>query len=306
MVELRQIEIFLVVAEELNFNRAANRLNTTQPSISKAISLLEHQLDVKLFERTTRSVHLTKAGKELYKQADGLIRQAYELSRSIKYRSSIKNKTFTIGASSIVYISVLPKILENFRIQEIDLEVEVTELNTEVCMTKIDKGDVDIGLILLPALHEQLTIEPLFSSKMKLAVSKHHPLANDKNLSLKMFAKDTLLLHSRNEPPYVYDQILECYKKAGIIPITRENPHENCMGRVLANMGIHFVPAQQAELFSGDNVIYLDVEPAPRLEFGIAWCKSNLYPPIQRFVDISFQVAAQMSSSSHIGLSRGK
>ena len=84
MFELTQLRCFTTVATELNFRRAAERLNMTQPPLSRQIQLLEHHLGVELFTRTTRSVALTAAGRAFFIEAQNLLERAQQAAASAR------------------------------------------------------------------------------------------------------------------------------------------------------------------------------------------------------------------------------
>ena len=111
-MELRELRAFIAVAEELNFNRAAERLNMTQPPLTRLIRRLEHSLGVELFERTTRKVALTKAGNRLLDEAMPLIHQADAVARSIRHEIADRSSKIVIGCTSLGFITVLPDALD--------------------------------------------------------------------------------------------------------------------------------------------------------------------------------------------------
>lgn len=287
MYELKQIEIFLVAAEELNFHNAAERLNTTQPSISKAISLLEHQLKRKLFNRTTRNISLTEEGIAFYNQSLSLYEKMRELSQKISQSTNFKEKIFKIGTSTAAYISILPKVIDNFKKHHQEsIQIEVDQLNTGECISKLVSNKIDVGIVILPAEHKDLKVKPIYKSNLKLAVSKYHPYSKRKKLPLAMFGKDTFIMHSRDENSYIYDEIISCYKKAGITPKIRETKvNESCMGMTVANLGIHFIPKEAENMFIQHELACITVTPSPSLKLGLAWHKDNSNLLTQAFIN---------------------
>ncbi|EDY0584555.1 LysR family transcriptional regulator, partial [Salmonella enterica subsp. enterica] len=100
MFELSQLRFFLAVATELNFSRAAKRLNMTQPPLSRQIQLLEHQLGVELFDRTTRSVVLTAAGRRFFIEAQDLLQRAH-----VAMLNAQKMSQGNIGSVNISFVA---------------------------------------------------------------------------------------------------------------------------------------------------------------------------------------------------------
>ncbi len=287
MYDLKQIEIFLVAAEQLNFHKAAEQLNTTQPSVSKAISSLEHQLKRKLFNRTTRNICLTEEGVEFYSQSLSLLEKIRELSQKTFKCVNSKEKALKIGTSAAAFVNILPKIVHNFQEHHSDsVQIEFEQLNTGECIEKLVNKDLDIGIIILPASHKKLEIKSIYTGCLKLAVSKYHPYACKKRLPLAMFGKDTFIMHAQKESTHMYSEIMECFKESGVKPKIREaKPNENCMGMVVANIGVHFVSQEAENIFVQHELSCIEVYPSPPLKLGIAWHKDNPNLLTQTFVN---------------------
>ncbi|NSY99547.1 LysR family transcriptional regulator, partial [Agrobacterium tumefaciens] len=146
MLDLGQVRSFVAIAAELNFSRAARRLNMTQPPLSRQIKLLEQELDVTLFERTSRSVVLTPAGVAFLAEARKLLEQgdaAVTATRRAARGSAGAVKIAFVGASTY---SFLPRFISRARTATPQVELELVQMETAEQLQAINAGDIDLGL----------------------------------------------------------------------------------------------------------------------------------------------------------------
>lgn len=177
-MELRQIRYFIMVAEELNFTRAAQRLHMAQPPLSHQIKTLELELGFALFHRTTRRVELTAAGRHLYGRLTGI---GDELARAIEEASEIAS-----GARGVVRVGfvgsasydVLNDVMVYMREHLPDVRVQVeSELLTPQIEDRLQRGELDMAIVRPPVTSGELELEELRSDKFLLAVPCDDPLA---------------------------------------------------------------------------------------------------------------------------------
>lgn len=274
-MDIKELRCFLMVAKELNFHRAAERLNMSQPPLTKIINKLEHQLGVKLFSRSTRRVALTLAGLQLLQEAQPLINQADATARKIRHTIINRKQHFVIGTTTLALFSFLPELLKRFREAYPDVNLDVEELPTKAIIAKLVSAKIDVGFPLMPASHSLLEIKSISQEQMKLAVANFHPYANQGPMPLSAFANEAFIIHAPHENPAMYEQIIRCCEQAGFKPLLKEKrPEQSCMGLVSAGLGVHFVyPHMKCVNFHG--VTYIDIEPCPSLEIAIAWRKED-------------------------------
>ncbi|MEM8809911.1 MAG: LysR family transcriptional regulator, partial [Cyanobacteria bacterium P01_G01_bin.38] len=130
-MELRHLRYFVMVAETLHFGRAAERLQMTQPALSKQIAGLEKELNVQLFSRTRRTVQLTPAGQALLEGTNPMLLQIDEMIQRVKRTASGQEGALTIGFSDTAAATVLPTLVRRFRDRCPNVEIGMTELCTE-------------------------------------------------------------------------------------------------------------------------------------------------------------------------------
>ncbi|MDJ0573410.1 MAG: LysR family transcriptional regulator [Pleurocapsa sp. MO_192.B19] len=287
-MELRQLRYFVTVAQELHFGRAAERLQITQPALSKQIRVLETELEIELFIRTKRTVNLTKAGEVFFAQAKQLLRQAEEAIQLAKRTAIGEVGRLTIGFTATATYTVLPELIRDFRSRYPQVEVEMLQLCTEEQVAALNRGEIDLGFLHPPIDARGLEIYPILSEDFILVLPPQHRLIDKQSLFLKDLAAESFLLHPRQEGPFLYDGFLKLCRQAGFEPqIVKEvNSHQTRICLVAAGMGITFIPAGLQTSISND-LVYKPMEDLPiKLEFAAAWRSLATMPVLQEFLTL--------------------
>src|SRR5256885_186761 len=146
-MELRQLRYFLVLAEELHFSRAAQRLSISQPPLSVAIRQLEEELGAQLFERTSKEVRLTAAGKHLRVQAQDIMEQAQRVRQDMRAIADGVQGRIRLGFVGSAIYRGLPEALESFRARHPLVRIDMLELNSAEQIAGLQQERLDLGLL---------------------------------------------------------------------------------------------------------------------------------------------------------------
>ncbi|MCQ6562369.1 LysR family transcriptional regulator [Paenibacillus mendelii] len=195
-MELRQLEYFIAVCDELHFSRASEKLCTTQSNLSQQIKLLEAELGVPLFDRMGKRIALTDAGKVMLEQSRHVFAHIEFARGAIAEMKDLQGGSLTIGVLTGDADLLFDALLVEFHRTYPNLSLSVIE-STKV-PEQVTAGTVDIGVTTTPAPDERMTVLPLFHEEFALAVRTDHPLAKEKTLAfnqlqhlkLVMFAAD--------------------------------------------------------------------------------------------------------------------
>jgi DNA-binding transcriptional LysR family regulator len=291
-MEFRQLRYFVTVAQELHFGRAAERLDITQPALSKQIRVLERELEIELFIRTKRTVKLTKAGEVFLEQAQQLLHQAEKAIKLAKRAALGEVGRLTIGFTSTAIYTVLPELIGRFRVGYPQVELEMLELSTEAQVTALNRGEIDLGLLHPPIDARGLELYPILAEEFVAVLPKQHHLAiakSKQSLSLQDLAHESFILHPRSEGPFLYDGFLKLCRQAGFQPqIVKEvNSHQTRICFVAAGMGITFIPAGLQESVSQDLVCKtMEEDLTMKIEFAAAWRSVVTLPVLQEFIKV--------------------
>lgn len=193
-MDFRQLRYFVAVYEEGHVGRAAERLSLSQPALSQQIRLLEHSLDVSLFERSSKRLLPTLAAHTLYNHAvpllDGMQR-ARDALRNFKGQSQ---RTLAIGVMQTVHSSLVPQMLEHVRKAQPHLVVQIYELSAMEIERRLLNGSLDIGISYLPPRQPGLHGMLLYEDELKLVIPANHPLREFKKVSMTQAAELPMLL----------------------------------------------------------------------------------------------------------------
>ena len=193
-MDFRQLRYFVAVYEEGHVGRAAERLSLSQPALSQQIRLLEHSLDVSLFERSSKRLLPTLAAHTLYNHAvpllDGMQR-ARDALRNFKGQSQ---RTLAIGVMQTVHSSLVPQMLEHVRKAQPHLVVQIYELSAMEIERRLLNGSLDIGISYLPPRQPGLHGMLLYEDELKLGIPANHPLREFKKVSMSQAAELPMLL----------------------------------------------------------------------------------------------------------------
>ncbi|WP_431047622.1 LysR family transcriptional regulator [Roseateles sp. L2-2] len=289
MIELRPLRQFLVLAEELHFGRAAERLHMTQPPLSLAVQKLEAQLGVQLLERRRRTVALTAAGLALVEASTRLIEQADQVPARVRAAASGEAGRLSLGFVSTVGYGDMPRWLRLFREALPEVQLALREATLDVQLRGFETGELDAGFAIHapgaePAGFECLTVstEPLV-----LAHAEDWALARRGGPSLEDVLREPLVVFPREIAPSLFDALLGFYRAHGATPhIAQEAIQmQTIVNLVSAGMGVAWVPQSVCAL-QRPGVRYRPWPSArvPACDTSLIW-RRDASPVVHRFVD---------------------
>lgn len=291
-IELRPLRYFVAVAEEMHFGRAAARLHMTQPPLSQTIQALESQLGTPLFSRTRRSVALTAAGRALLPEAQRLLMQAESLPALVQRAAAGESGQLRLAFVSSADYSVLPIALREFRSAYPAVQIDLREATSDVQLEELAAGNIDLGILIPPVPDKLKTILdyfPVLTEPLVLALPADSKLATaTRKVSLKSCAGLPLIIFPRRLAPALHDQILGCFRDAGLTPSIEQEAiqMQTIVGLVAAGMGIALVPQSVSNL-KRPGVEYRALkEASPLVEIGLAWRRDNTSPVLQSFLHL--------------------
>ena len=215
-MELRQLKYFLTVAEELHFGRAAERLHIVQPAVSQQVRRLERELGVDLFERTTRSVTLTEAGRSFLPHARAVLTAADRATEAITaFRGE---RVLRLGTSEGLG-DRLDRLLGEFARRSPGTQLELTHAPTAQRLSQVRDGELDATVVRGDWPGPGLDFTPLWTDDVLVALPASHPLAAAETVAFASLASLPARLSppTRNRP--LYDLVVACCREAGFEPL---------------------------------------------------------------------------------------
>ncbi|HVX45457.1 MAG TPA: LysR substrate-binding domain-containing protein [Mycobacteriales bacterium] len=214
-MEIRQLQYFLAVAEELHFGRAAERLHIVQSAVSQQLRRLERELGVDLFERTTRTVRLTEAGRRLEPEARAVLAAVERARVAIEDLRTERHDTVRLGTSDGLGVR-LNDILAAFT--ERGGRLELVTAPTEERLKRVRRGDLDATLIRGPAEDGDLEFLELWTDPLMVALPARHDLAVRESIDVADLAGLPLRIASRERNRALHDLVVESCRTAGFEP----------------------------------------------------------------------------------------
>ncbi|MCU0761936.1 MAG: LysR family transcriptional regulator [Hydrogenophaga sp.] len=286
-IELRQWRQFLVLAEELHFGRAAQRLHMTQPPLTQAIAGMEATLGVKLFERSQRKVQITPAGAALLPPVRDLLARAQELPELARSAAAGEHGRLRLAFVSTVGFGPLPHWVRVFRERWPSVTLELIEATGDVQLDMLSRSEVDAGFVLhSPGFSTPgLTQVRLASEPLLVALPQAHALVREARIGLKALLQEPLVIFPRRILPSLFDAIVALYHGAGLAPRVAQEAiqMQTIVNLVSAGLGVAWVP-QSVQQFQRPGVEYRPVawprgRAVPACETSLVW-RSDAHSPV--------------------------
>ncbi len=287
-LEFRHFKYFLAVAKELHFRKAAEKLYISQPGLSRQIKQMENDLGIKLFERHSRKVELTKAGLYLQK----------ELIANFKRLDDILDKTKLIndginGNLKLAYVGsamqkLIPELLLKFRETNQNVLINLTENDNERQIQALLNQEIDIGFVRLERVPKGLEIHSTLEETFSLVLPKNHKINSSNFENLYQFKDEHFILFDASYSLSYYEKVMQIFDNSGFIPtVSHSTVNASSIYRLVENnFGISIVPTS---LQYGYNfkIKFIELANIPqRTSLKIVWNNTNTNPILESFLNV--------------------
>lgn len=284
---IRHLWLFLAVAEEQNFGRAAKRLGMSQPPLSEQIQVLEHALKVKLFDRSRRGATLTPVGAAILPAVRKFAEQLERLELAVEEAVAGQTGMLTIGAISTAMFDVLPGLIEQLKHAYPQLTVSVREIDSVESVPALESGDIDLAFARLDGdLGHTIRSLPLLEDRLMVALPGDHPLASRTRISLASLANEPLVMFSRKVSPVYFDNLIATCRASGFSPRVLHEVRSvaSQIAFVSYGQGIALVPAALKKL-APDNVVFRPLSQKLNVvTTAVAWNAERSNPLVEEVV----------------------
>ena len=288
-MELRHLRYFVGVAEALSFTKAAHKLHTAQPSLTRQIKDLEDELGVRLLNRTKQQVTLTDEGRSFLADAKRLLALAAETIQSVRRFHSGEIRALNVGYVSNLFHDLLPRSLDSFHQSFPAVSVNLFDLSCGEQFRALEDGKLDLGFVGLhePIARRGLEFRSIASYKTVLALPKDNPLAGKATVELKALAPMFFIGMSEASYPGYRDWLTRTCKGAGFAPkVLQDVDLERTMiHAVAAGLGVALVP-EQLKALEHNNVLFRPLNPTVATEGCVAWRNENSSAALKAYVQI--------------------
>ena len=184
-MDVRSLEVFLSVSKHLNFTRAGEEVNLSQPSVSVRIRQLERELGVKLFEQLGKRVGLTEAGKLLEPHARRVVAVIDDARHAVEELQGLERGLMRIGASTTPGTYLVPKIIARFKKDHPKIEILLSVKDTKRVEEGVLENEFDFGFVGGHLISGEVEATPWIIDEIQLVVSPNHPFATKKQVRLR-------------------------------------------------------------------------------------------------------------------------
>jgi DNA-binding transcriptional LysR family regulator len=290
-IDARLWRSFTVVAEELHYGRAADRLHITQPALSRQIRDLERALGVTLFDRTSRRVALSQAGQAVLGQARRALTESDRAIRLARLAAHGDWGELTIAVLPAVALALLPAIIRAYRDTHRSIDVTISESFDDEQLTALAAGRIDAGFLRAAEAPPGIRLQTLLTEPVVAALPDDHRLARHDRLALSELAGEPFVFFPRHRSVLAYDEFIASCRAAGFSPaIVQEASGIAALGLVAAGLGVTVVAASYQAL-SLAGVRFVPVV-GHRLALQVAWAADNTNTALPGFLDTARHIAA--------------
>ena len=277
-MNLKDLKYLVALAETGHFGRAAERTFVSQPTLSAQLKKLEEYLGVKLVERQPKNVQLTEVGKQIVVRARRMLDEENEIIALARNNTDPLAGKLKVALIPTVGPYLLPRVMQKIRKALPDLGLMLYEHQTEPLLKRLHDGEIDLGIIALPAVQEGLESRELYEEAFTVALPMSHPLAQKPAIRVQDLKGQTLLL--LEDGHCLRDQALEICSRVDVREAEdfRATSLETLRQMVVAGLGITLLPELAVESPFGSQrglTIREFAKPAPARTVGAVWRKSS-------------------------------
>ncbi len=261
-MDLRDFRYFVAVAEELHFSRAAQRLNISQPPLSKHIQDMEETLGAVLFSRTKRRVELTDAGRIFLVEARAALVQAKHAVETVQRVGRGESGNLRIGFTvTAAYTPFFPRAVRAYRLALPGVHLKIRYMTSELILESLLSGDLDIGLLRPSSslkMPREIKALPVMTDMLTLALHGDDPLARlPEPIPIRSLAGEPFVLRPKGLGSSFYEQVYDLCALAGFMPKLAQEAHEapTILGLVAAGLGVTILPAS-LKAINADEVVW--------------------------------------------------
>jgi DNA-binding transcriptional LysR family regulator len=284
-VDFADLQAVVVLAETLHFGRAADRLNISQPALSKRIRRLEERIGGALLVRRYRDVRLTEAGRVLADRGRHLLHESATTLELSQRAARGEAGVLRIGFGIASILGLLPDVLMRFRRAHPGVHLQLRDMSTPDQVAALAAGEIDIGFVRRPVSDDRLIMRTVLDERLVAALGPRSPW--DTRRGLRSVEAEPFIIIARTRSASFYDHALSVCAAAGFAPRIVQEAHElfTVLSLVRAGLGVSLVP-RSASLMRLAGLRYRELTlPEAAWNIALAWHRdSDRAPLVTRFV----------------------
>ncbi|MBU1358331.1 MAG: LysR family transcriptional regulator [Gammaproteobacteria bacterium] len=296
-MDLRRLRHFDVLAETLNFSRAADRLHIAQPALSVSIQKLETELGHKLFDRTPTGVRMTTAGAAALVEARRILRHGEQMQLATQAAADGTGGLLRIGFVGSATHQLIPALIPRFRAQYPNVQLVLREATSVAIVAMLGDETLDLGIVRTPLLQaHSATLQVLQRDRWLMALPAAHPLASAEHLVLADLAREPFVMYGATHAAGLNALVLAACESAGFVPVVAQEATQipTVLALVESGLGVALVP-ETMRGHRAPRVVYREVGDAGDLReasfaattLSMAHVAGNESPAARRFIEMA-------------------
>ena len=241
-MEMQQVRYFVALADTLNFTRAAEKCNVSQPALTRAIQQLEHELGGPLFHRERGNTHLSELGRMMLPYLAGVDEQCKAAKEQAKAVKKLERVTLTIGTMCTIGPQLVSELLIRFQSAHPDVEVQVVDAGAPQMIEMLEKGELEVAIVGVPGeLPDSLHQLPVFQERFVIVLPQNHRLVAHDEVRAIELDKEPYVSRSNCE---VFSPVRKELNSRGIyLRQVFSSPRDDWVqGMIQAGLGLGFFP----------------------------------------------------------------
>ncbi|VWX57790.1 putative DNA-binding transcriptional regulator [Burkholderiales bacterium 8X] len=298
-VTLRQLQVFQAVAATSSFTRAGRQVGLTQPAVSRCVTELEHQLGLKLLNRTTREVVLTDAGKSLSGRLHGALDELQAALQDVSGMATQRRGRVRVASSPTLSAHLLPDCIALCKQENPALQLIVLDRLQQDALNSVVLGEVDFGVVVDPGEREDLRSETILSEPFCVVLHRSHRLARKRSVAWRQLAGEPLVLldHASGSRRLIDRALAEQKVDAMVV---QEVGHATTVFHMLeAGLGVSVLPELALRRHTSGELVHLPLTPRVDREIMLVVRRNRALVPLAQIAwDLVRRVARSRSGSA--------
>lgn len=289
-MELRQLRSFLVLADELHFKKAADKLFIVQPALTKQIQDLESELGVLLFDRNKRRVQLSVAGEFFKEKVSAIINELEETKNKVKLIENGLKGEIRMGYVGSSIHTFLPKLLSSLHEKHPQIQTYLSEMTTASQLRALQKGELDIAFVRNPPPNKHLAQRLVFQETFSLILPQNHALNEDNFENMAQLANEAFILPTKNDGDLYQKLQWSICEEAGFTPkIAHETVHGYTTIKLVENgLGVSIIPTS-FKTVTNAAIKFIELKNSwQKPEITATWNLQNPNPSLQYLLKLMF------------------
>ncbi len=290
--ELRHLRYFLTVTEELNFTRAARKLNVVQQTLSEGIAQLEDMLGLRLFERATRPVRLTDAAVRWLPYAREALEAAVRAQDAARHLRSGHTARLRVGLAATAAFPLTPMLLDAFRNRHPQVALSTRHFDFGDPAGGLLTGQADVAIVRPPFTADGLELLVIASEPRYVALPDQHPLARRTSVSFTEIEHEPWIEVSESDPVWCAFWRLTALRSGPLRVGASGQSLEDLLEAARTRQAVGVVAESVARAQPWPKLAFVKVSDIPPSDVAVAWHAGKTSPPVSEFAAIARELAA--------------